>query len=163
MTDYSELKQFAKQFEAASKAAKPFMATVLEDIGEEFLDIVQDEIMRAENVDTRVLLSSFLKGSSDNIFELDVGALTLTIGTTVEYAHYVNRGHKQTPGRFIPGIWNGNGIFRYQPGAKTGMVLKAKKVKGSRYFDKSVRMLKKIINVRTEKLFDDFFNKYFKR
>lgn len=163
MTDYSELKQLAKQFEEASKTAKPFMATVLEDIGEEFLDIVQDEIMRAENVDTRVLLSSFSRGSSDNIFELDAGALTLTIGTTVEYADYVNRGHKQTPGRFIPGIWNGNGIFRYQPGAKTGMVLKAKKVKGSRYFDKSVRVLKKMINIRIEKLFDEFFDKYFER
>lgn len=163
MTEYSELKQFAKQFEAASKAAKPFMATILEDIGEEFLDIVQDEIMRAENVDTRTLLSSFSRGSPNNVFELDAGALTLTIGTSVEYASYINRGHKQTPGRFIPGVWNGNGVFRYQPGAKTGMVLKAKKVKGSRYFDKSVRVLKKMINSQAEKRFEDFFDKYFER
>lgn len=33
-----------------------------------------------------------------------VSANTMAIGTDVEYAHYVELGHHQTPGRYVPAI-----------------------------------------------------------
>ena len=60
-----------------------------------------------------------------------------------EYTPWVNDGHSQQPGRFIPGEWNGN-RFIYKPGAKTGMVLKKSYVKGLHFMeaglDKTVAM-----------------------
>lgn len=160
MIDVSALEDFARRCEACKADLKPFAAKTLEEIGEEFLEIVQENIMRAGNVDTRLLLSSFSRGSANGIYELDMGALTLMIGTNVEYAKWVNEGHRQQPGRFIPGVWSGSG-FTYVKGAKTGMVLKASKVTGSHFFDKSVKVLEKVFPDATEKAFEEFFNNYF--
>ena len=104
-------------------------------------------------MDTRLLLSSFSKGSGNGIYELDMGGLTLTIGTNIEYAKWVNDGHGQQPGRFIPGVWSGS-RFTYIPGAKTGMVLKASYVSGSHFFDKSVQAL--------ESMFPDMVDRAFR-
>ncbi|CAI6224039.1 hypothetical protein NRS6116_01250 [Bacillus subtilis] len=41
----------------------------LEAMGYEFIDIVQDEIIRTKTVDTRRLLNSFQRGDQDNIFQ----------------------------------------------------------------------------------------------
>lgn len=54
------------------------------------------------------------------------------------YAAYVNYGHSQQPGRFIPGTWNGS-KFRYNPSAKTGMVLKKSFVPGKHFVEPSIR------------------------
>ena len=83
---------------------KPYAGKVLEEAGEEFLNIVQSYIESLGNVDTGKPLASFTKGASGNIWELNLGGLTLTIGTNVEYAKWVNDGHRQKPGRFVPGI-----------------------------------------------------------
>lgn len=138
MIDTSELEQFAEKLSRAAAELKPFAAEVLQDEGEDFLDIVQDAIMSAGNVDTRLLLSSFSKGSGNGVWNLDPVGLTLEISTSVEYARWVNDGHSQRPGRFIPGNFDGNGTFRYVPGASTGMVLKKSHVEGSHFFDKAV-------------------------
>ena len=134
MIDTSQLEAFVSRIESAHTQIKPKLAEVLDDAGEEFLDLVQDGIMKAGNVDTRTLLSSFSKGSGYGVYELDVGGLVLTVGTNVEYAEYVNDGHRQKVGRFIPGFWQGS-HFIYNPGASTGMVLKASFVEGSHFFD----------------------------
>ena len=42
------------------------------------LQIIQDEIIRLDAVDTRLLLKSFHKGDSQNIYQLNKGDLTLT-------------------------------------------------------------------------------------
>ena len=143
MIDVSELEGMARKFGEASGRLRPFMGGVLEEAGDEFLEIVQDEIMRAQNVDTRLMLDSFSRGSGYNVFELDLGGLRLTVGTRVEYAKWVNSGHSQRPGRFVPGIWRG-GRFFYTPGAKTGMVLKASRVDGSGFFDKAAETLRRL-------------------
>lgn len=137
MIDTAGLDQFAEKMERAAVELKPFAAQVLQDEGEDFLNLVQDAIMSAGNVDTRLLLSSFTKGSGNGIWVLDMGGLTLQIGTNVEYARWVNDGHSQRPGRFVPGYFDGNGTFRYSPGAGTGMVLKASHVAGSHFFEKA--------------------------
>lgn len=160
MIDVSQLEEFARRCEAAQQDLKPYAGKTLDEIGEEFLNIVQAEIQRAGNIDTGVLLSSFTKGGGGNIYQLDMGALTLTIGTSVYYAKWVNKGHSQRPGRFIPGVWEGK-YFRYIPGAKTGMVLKADKVKGSKFFDKSVETLERMFPELVSSAFEQFFARYF--
>lgn len=160
MIDVSQLERFARSCEAAAADLKPYAGEVLEDAGEEFLDIVQSAIQSAGNVDKGKLLASFTKGGAGNIWELNTGGLTLTIGTNVEYAKWVNDGHRQQPGRFIPGFWEGN-HFRYSPGAKSGMVLKASFVTGSRFFDKSVQVLERMFPERAENAFRQFFRRYF--
>lgn len=116
--------------------------------------------MAADNVDTRLMYSSFSKGSGYGIYNLDMGGLTLTVGTHVKYAKWVNDGHRQQPGRFVPGVWSG-GRFTYIPGAKTGMVLKASFVEGSHFFDNAVQALEKMFPERAKKAFDEFFQHYF--
>lgn len=134
MIDTSDLEAFVGRLNMAIPQVKPKLAQILDRAGERFLDIVQAEIEGAGNLDYRTLLSSFTKGAGNGIYELDTGGLTLTIGTNVEYAVYVNDGHSQQPGRFVPGRWVGQ-RFIYEPGAKSGMVLKASFVEGSHFFD----------------------------
>lgn len=160
MIDASELDSFARGVEAAMADLKPYAGKVLEEAGEEFLNIVQSAIEGAGNVDKGKLLASFSKGGSGNIWELNLGGFTLTIGTNVEYAKWVNDGHRQTPGRFVPGFWEGN-HFRYSPGAKSGMVLKASFVAGSHFFDKSVQVLERMFPQMADNAFQQFFQRYF--
>lgn len=160
MIDVNQLEKFAKSCEAALADLKPYAGKVLEEAGEEFLDIVQSAIQNAGNVDKGKLLASFERGGSGNIWELNTSGLTLTIGTNVEYAKWVNDGHKQQPGRFIPGYWEGN-HFKYSPGAKTGMTLKASFVAGSHFFDESVQTLQRMLPGMTVRAFEQFFQRYF--
>lgn len=160
MIDVCELENFARKCEAARADLKSYAGKVLNEVGEEFLDIVQAEIQNADNIDTGAMLASFTRGGAGNVYQLDVGALTLTIGTNVYYAKWVNKGHSQQPGRFVPGVWEGK-HFRYIPGAKTGMVLKASFVKGSHFFDKAKEVLERMFPETAEKAFEQFFNRYF--
>ena len=67
------------------------------------------------------------------------------------YALWVNDGHRQRPGRFIPGYWEGK-HFRYDPNADGGMVLKKSWVDGKFFVEKSIlqvensAVIEKIIN-----------------
>lgn len=158
--DTGQLEAWIAKVDRAAAALKPEAADALEELGEKFLDLVCDEIQAAQNVDTRLLLSSFHKGSANNIWELNEGALTLTVGTAVEYAKWVNDGHNQRPGRFVPGTWGG-GKFQYIPGAKTGMVLKASYVAGSGFFDKAEQSFQRTANTELESFFRKFWQKYF--
>lgn len=57
------------------------------------------------------------------------GHYTVVVLNNLRYASYVEYGHRQQPGRFIPGYWEGE-RFVYAPGATGGMVLKDSWVKG---------------------------------
>ena len=160
MIEISGLKEFEQKCNRASQDLKPFAGECLQEAGEECLDSVQDEIMAAGNLDTRLLLSSFSRGGADNVWELDFGGLTLTIGTRVKYAAYVNDGHRQQPGRFVPGVWSGD-RFQYIPGARTGMVLKASFVPGSHYFDKACDAMTDLFGETCRMEFDRFFQEHF--
>ena len=63
------------------------------------------------------------------------------IKSPAEYARWVNDGHPQQPGRYIPGTWNGD-IFEYNPDSKTGMVLKADYVEGRHFVEDSIEDVK---------------------
>ena len=61
----------------------------------------------------------------------------IVIQSPARYARWVNYGHGQQPGRFIPGSWKGD-EFEYKPGAKTGMVLKKSFVPGKHFVEASI-------------------------
>jgi hypothetical protein len=84
------------------------------------------------------LQNSLMFGTKDNCFELKIGRVSFVlVGTVVEYAAAVEKGSKQRAGRFVPGFWR-NGVFHYQPGAKTGMVLTGAKIEGAHMFEKGM-------------------------
>lgn len=160
--DVSNLEAFNQKLkQAAGGDLKREFGEFLDGIGFEMLRVIEDEIIRLQAVDTRLLLNSFHRGSQDNIYELNEEDLTLEIGTNVEYAQYVNDGHKQTPGRFIPGTWTGDGKFRYQPGAKTGMVLQASWVEGRHYMEHSVAIMEKLFPKLVEAKLAQWMEDYF--
>lgn len=160
MIDTSQLDNFARSIDAAITDLPQYTRKFLEEMGEEFLDLVQMAIEDAGNIDTGKLLGAFEKGGAGNIWTMSAGGMSLTIGTNVEYARWVNDGHRQTPGRFVPGYWQGN-HFVYSPGAKTGMVLKASFVQGSHYFDKAIQAFEGIFPEYAQRSFQQFFERYF--
>lgn len=163
--DVTELRDFIERLgKAAGGDFKKELGLFLEGIGFEFLRILQDEIIRLKVLDTRQLLISFQKGGNGNVWTLSEGGLTLEVGTNVEYAKYVNDGHWTNPKgverRFVPGVWKGD-KFEYQPGAKTGMVLKQHWVEGSHYWESALRILEKIYPKMLDEKLQEWLDNYF--
>jgi hypothetical protein len=150
--------------QAASGDFKKELETFMLALGAEFLRIVEDEIVRRKVMDTRLLLASFHEGGNGNVWQVSDGGLTLEVGTNVEYAAYVNDGHWTNPkgveSRFVPGKWSGD-RFIYDPGAKTGMILKQKWVEGAHYFESAARIFEKIFPEIMEAKFKEWTEKYF--
>lgn len=159
--DMSEFKDF---FQAMDKAAKGEFRKELEEyieaVGFDFLKVVQDEIIRRKVMDSRLLLASFEKGDDGNVWSIEDGGLTLEVGTNVEYAKWVENGHIQQPGRFIPGYWEGD-RFIYDPEADGGMTLKQNYVKGKHYFESALRIYNKIFQASAEVKQQEWIDKYF--
>lgn len=110
--DTSDLKGFVGKLDKAAQGEfKKELVNFMEGLGYEFLRIVQDEIIRKQTVDTRLLLNSFSKGEQDNVFVLNEGSMTIEVGTNVKYAEYADKGHWLNPKgvntRFVPGYWQG--------------------------------------------------------
>ncbi|MCM2674091.1 HK97 gp10 family phage protein [Alkalicoccobacillus plakortidis] len=158
---FEGLDQLRKQLSDATKTGsgslRNEMALWLEGIGMDFIDVVQDEIIRTRTVDTSRLLNSFGKGDGDNVWNLTKGSLTLEIGSNVEYASFVNDGHftvdlkSGKDRRWVPGRWKGS-RFEYDPTSKEGMLLKVKWVDGSNYWDNAKfiyeRMFEKDLEIK---------------
>lgn len=157
--------KFFDALEAAARGGfRKELELFLEGLGNEFLRIVEDEIIRRKVLDTRLLLASFQKGDSNNLWELTEGNLTLEVGSTLEYAGYVNDGHWTNPKgvdrRFVPGYWQGD-RFIYDPTAEGGMVLKQHFVDGKPYFDSALRILDKILPECLDKKLQEWLDNYF--
>jgi len=160
--DISELRQFTDKLrKLADGEFIEELLRFLDATGFEMLKVIEDEIIRLKVVDTRLLLNSFHRGSEDNVYELDEGDLSLEIGTNVKYAGWVNDGHRQKPGRFIPGTWNGDGKFRYDPSADTGMVLKERWVEGKHYIEDAVKIMEKKFPQALNRFIDNWLKSYF--
>lgn len=163
--DTSDLRKFAdKAHKAARGDLEKELEVFLQGMGDELLEVVQNEIIRRNVVDTRLLLHSFEKGNGNNVWKLSDGDLTLEIGTNVKYAQYVNDGHWTNPKgvskRFVPGVWNGD-RFIYQPGAKTGMVLRQHWVEGKHYWESALKIVEKMYPQMLEKKMQQWLDKYF--
>lgn len=163
--DMSEFQAFFDRVEKAARGdfRKDF-ELFLDGIGEEFLRIVQDEIVRRKVMDSRLLLASFERGAEGNVWRLQEGGLVLEVGTNVSYASYVNDGHwtntKGVERRWVPGYWQGD-RFIYDPSAKTGMLLKQHWVEGAHYFDSALRILNEImpqvLDAKLQAWLDNYF------
>lgn len=163
--DMSEFRAFFDRMEKAAKGdfRKEF-ELFLEGIGNEFLRILQDEIIRRKAIDSRMLLASFEKGGAGNVWKLTDGGLTLEVGTNVSYASYVNDGHWTNPKgvdrRWVPGSWQGD-RFVYDPSADTGMLLKQQWVEGKHYWESALRILNEIYPDILEKKLQEWLDSYF--
>ncbi|KGK88037.1 HK97 gp10 family phage protein [Clostridium sp. HMP27] len=160
-----ELDKFFKKFQkVASKEFKKEVATWLEAMGFEFLDIIQNEIIATKTVDTRLLLNSFDKGNGNNIWKISNGGLTIEIGTNVEYAQAVNDGHFTTKdgvaSRWVPGRWVGDKFIYDASERKTGMLLKRKFVDGTKYWDRAIKIYEKIFHKSLEKNLQGWLDKF---
>lgn len=161
----SELKQFFQNMENAAKGEFKEEFTIwLEAVGFDFLKVIQDEIKNRKVMDSRLLLDSFTRNDKGNVWELSDGGLTLEIGTNVNYADYVEKGHWTNPKgitqRFVPGYWKGD-RFIYDKNAKTGMLLKQKWVEGKHYFESALRIYEKTFKESAEKKLQQWIDNYF--
>lgn len=138
----------------------------LEAMGMEFLDLIQDEIIRTGSVDTRRLLNSFEKGDRENYWSISDGGLTLDVGTNVDYATYVNDGHftidpsKGKDRRWVPGYWDGD-RFVYMPGHDEGMLLKFTWVDGTGYWDSALAIFDRIFERGLDRLLQEWIDDTF--
>ena len=157
----NDMKAFFQRLERAAKGDfREQLEKWIQALGASFLEIVEQQIIEQKSMDTRLLLNSFHQGAGDGVWALSDGGLTLEVGTNVEYAKWVNDGHTQQPGRFIPGHWSGD-RFTYVPGAKTGMVLKEKWVPGSHYWDRAFRIFEIMFPVEAEAKLQQWLDDYF--
>lgn len=163
--DMSEFKDFFAKVDRAAKGDfRKEMEQSLEATGNEFLRILQDEIIRRKVIDSRLLLQSFEKGSDGNVWSIEENGLTLEVGTNLNYASYVNDGHWTNPKgikkRWVPGYWRGD-RFIYDPKAKTGMLLKQHWVEGAHYWESALRILDKmfptIVDAKLQQWMDSYF------
>ena len=164
--DTTELRRFIERMNQAGRG-KEFekeLSRFLDAIGVEFLSYVQDFIIQAGSVDTRLLLNSFQKSGEGSVFIAQEGGLQIEVGTNVEYASFVNDGHWLNPRgvdmRWVPGEWQGE-RFIYQPGAKTGMLLKQKWIEGSHYFDDAIRLMERMAPQFMERKMQQWLEQYF--
>lgn len=107
------------------------------------------------------LKQSMSMGGGDNVFDIAVGNTSYVFtGTNVEYAEYVNDGHEQQKGRFVPGEWR-SGTFHYIPGHNKGMVLTGKVIPGARMFDKAMDYIEddipQILEFEFRRLYNELF------
>lgn len=163
--DFSEYRDFFALCKMAAQGGfKQELTQFLEGLGNEFLRILEDEIVRRQVMDSRLLLNSFHKGHEEGVWEISSGGLTLEVGTNVSYAGYVNDGHwtakKGTAGRWVPGRWEGD-RFIYEPDAKTGMYLKQKWVPGKHYWESALRILNEIYPELLDRKLQQWLDNYF--
>ena len=163
--DTSELERFFAVVDKAAKGGfRKELELFLEGIGNEFLRILQDEIVRRKVMEYRLLLNSFERGADGNVFEISEGGLTLEVGTGVNYASYVNDGHWTNPKgvamRFVPGYWDGD-RFIYDPSSESGMALKQHWVEGAHYWESALRILDRIFPELLDRKLQQWMDAYF--
>lgn len=163
--DFSNFRGFFERMDQAAKGdLKRQLGIFLEGVGNEFLRILEDEIIRRKVMDTRLLLRSFHPGDENGKWELEDDGLTLEVGTSVQYASYVNDGHWTNPkgvdARWVPGHWDGD-RFTYDPTSKEGMLLKQKWVSGAHYWESALRIMEKMLPGMMDKAMQDWIDRYF--
>ena len=96
-------------------------------------------------IDTGGLWNSLSRGNPGNIwvYRGGSGTFVLNFGTSLDYAKYINDGYVATP-HWVPGTVGGNGKFRYQPGAKTGIYVTAHAYKGVKFFELGFEELERL-------------------
>lgn len=115
--------------------------------------------INTNSVDTGTLWNSLSRRGRMNHWQFNKASerLRLVVGSDVEYASDVHYDVTFTKRHWVPGVVDSNGIFRYQRGAKTGIMIHPHKRAGLFYFDIALEELKKVapdkINETIERVF----------
>lgn len=152
--DFSELTEFAERLTTAEEFDK-YVGKVTQEIAKK----LHQMLITNTPVDFGTLQAFWQTSENYNYMVEDKGSrYEVTLINKAIYATWVNDGHKQRPGRFIPGHWEGS-HFRYDPNATEGMVLKKPWVQGRFFVEKSILqiensvVIEKIINTQLQKWF----------
>ncbi|AFI27918.1 phage portal protein [Bacillus sp. A053] len=146
------LKQLnAALIEAASGGFSRQATRWLEECGQDFLEIVQSELISTQTVNTEKLFRSFERGTKDNLWIAQSGGLSLEVGTQLDYASFLNDGHwtSKQDVRWVPGRFQGS-QFIYDPAASTGMALKRKWIPGTGYWDHALLLYEQLFEKSLE-------------
>lgn len=131
--DFSEFYDFAEKL-SDSKLEETF-ERITKDIAQALLKRIKGY--------TPTLDYDLINAWNDNkllVTETETGYEVLLVNK-MEYATWVNDGHKQRPGRFIPGYWANTRRFVYVPNYDGGMVLKKSWVQGKFFVEKGITSL----------------------
>lgn len=174
--DMSEFREFFQRMEKAAQGDfRREFETFLEGLGEEFLGLVQDEFMkRNKNTGYAQLISSFTKSAAGNIWRYEDDGLTLEVGSSLEYAGYVNDGHRTLDpakgkyvtlwngekARYVPGYWQGN-RFIYDPSSEEFMILKYHWVEGLHFWEAALHAMERICPAALEAKMQKWLDSYF--
>lgn len=172
--DFSEYRAFFERMRAAKSDFHKELEQWLEAAGIEFLNEVREQIISRKVMRTSYLLNTFDKGGDENVWEADFGALKLEVGSSLDYALWVNNGHRtfdpsktkhfELPNgeaaRFVPGYWSGD-EFIYDPKAKGGMVLKFHWIEGKHYFDAAIKAFAPQFEKSFERKLEEWLTQYF--
>ncbi|OIS67240.1 phage portal protein [Bacillus subtilis] len=137
--------------EAASGGFSRQATRWLEECGQDFLEIVQSELISTQTVNTEKLFRSFERGTKDNLWIAQSGGLSLEVGTQLDYASFLNDGHwtSKQDVRWVPGRFQGS-QFIYDPAASTGMALKRKWISGTGYWDHALLLYEQLFEKSLE-------------
>lgn len=121
-TDFQQLKDLHKKLERLSKVElDAFCVQAAKDLSGRLLSKVKKRtpVVYGTLRDAWAVMAVGHRGDR----------YTVVVINNLRYASYVEYGHRQEPGRFIPGYWEGE-RFVYDPDAEGGMVLKNPWVEG---------------------------------
>lgn len=98
-------------------------------------------------VDQGGLWNSLQRGGRGNIWEYSgaSGTFKLKVGSSLKYAKWVHDGYTVKKDHWVPGVVDSNGIFRYQKGAKSGIMAKARTFEGVPFLEVSLKDLEAIV------------------
>ena len=173
--DLGDFEDFVRKLRSAARGDfKKVFALFIEQLGADLLNMVGDQIISHNAMNSRLLLNSFKMNDEKNVWELSEGGLTLEVGTNVPYAKFVNDGHwtsnDSTPGtrilndghraRFVPGYWQGDN-FVHDPHAGGGMMLREQWIKEKPYWDDAVNAFERLFPGELERKLQTWLDKYF--
>ncbi|UNI72508.1 MAG: type I neck protein [Chaetfec virus UA24_244] len=146
--DFRELKALQQRLEKLSKVDfNRFYQEAAEDIAGRLLAKVKKR--------TPVVYGKLRDAWAVLPIERQGDQYIITVINSLRYASYVEYGHRQRPGRFIPGHWEGE-RFIYNPDEEGGMVLKNAWVEGRFMLTISVQELERMTPALLERRLTTF-------
>lgn len=133
--DFHELFDFGDNLRSLGSAISPNMQRAAKDIAKALLKRIKGY--------TPVLDYDLITAWDKNKFLVTgtYDGYEVLLVNDMDYATYVNDGHKQRPGRWIPGYWVGARRFVYDRNSETGMRLKKSWVEGRFFVEKGILSL----------------------
>lgn len=184
--DVSDFQRFFEQVDRAARGGlRRELEGFLEGLAYEFLNVVQnvfmsmhnsgDESDKPPNTGHGQLLQSFTRDNEHTIWRYVGDGLTIEVGNSLEYAGFVNDGHRTLDpaknkyftlpngemARFVPGYWDSEHRFVYDPAAEGGMVLKYHWVEGLHFWEAAMRAMEELCPEFLSARLEQWLNEYF--